>query len=189
MPIDDGRCEKELAQQWISAAQKGDKDAYGKLYQHFHRRLYLFCWRMTGNTNSAEDVVQESFIKAWIGLEKFRFEASFYTWLRTIASRIIIDKLRLKESKVWQNTVDIDETIFTEKCNLDGSIDLEKLIRCLPDGARSVFIMHDIEGYGHREIAQLNGIAEGTSKAQLSRARKLLKNQLTQQPRLECENE
>lgn len=191
MLSDDSHRDTEIVDKWIGAAQSGDKDAYGKIYLLFHKRLYLYCLRMTSDSNRAEDIVQESFIKAWIGLKGFRFAANFYTWLRTIASRIIIDKLRLKESKVWLNAVDIEEANFVQKYDLDGRIDLEKLISCLPDGARTILIMHDIEGYGHREIAELTGIAEGTSKAQLSRARKLLKKELNQSEaiKLECEND
>ncbi len=134
---------------------------------------------MTGSVSSAEDVVQETFIKTWQNLISFRAESRFYTWLRSIATRIIIDRLRIKNAKVWQQVSDYQEIHASLNSNAGQQRDLEKLIGLLPEGARSVFVLHDIEGYKHAEIAQLTGIATGTSKAQLFRARKLLRDSLS----------
>ncbi len=166
---------------WVKESQQGSVVAFENLYREFHQRLYLFCLRMSGVTGVAEELVQESFIKAWRALPEFRHDAGFYTWLRKIASRLAIDRLRLKNEKVWQNMTELDETEYlltarSENSNsLDNIRDLEKLIALLPEGARNVLVMHDIEGYGHKEISALLGIAEGTSKAQVARARKLLR--------------
>ena len=100
---------------------------------------------------------------------------------RQIASRIAIDRLRQKNAKIWENSVDFDEVVTPALPGLERNFDLEKLISHLPDGARTVFVMYEIEGYLHREIAKLIGIAEGTSKAQLARARELLKAGLIQE--------
>lgn len=162
----------------IGAAAEGCVESFEKIYHAYYRRIYLFAKRMTNSVNSAEDIVQETFIKAWQNLDSFRAESQFYTWLRTIASRIVIDKLRVKNAKVWQQMADYDEIYQAINSNAGQVRDLEKLIQLLPDGARSVFILHDIEGYKHREISELIDIAVGTSKAQLSRARKLLRENL-----------
>lgn len=164
--------------QLISAAVEGCVVSFEKIYRAYHRRVYLFAKRMTNSVNSAEDIVQETFIKAWQNLGSFRAESQLYTWLRTIASRIAIDKLRVKNAKVWQQMADYDEVHKAINENVGQVRDLEKLIQLLPEGARSVFILHDIEGYKHREISELIDIAVGTSKAQLSRARKLLRESL-----------
>jgi RNA polymerase sigma-70 factor (ECF subfamily) len=164
---------------WIKSAQQGDVSSFEKLYLGYHKRIYLFAKRMTGSVSAAEEVVQETFIKTWQNLTSFRAESQFYTWLRTIATRIVIDRLRVKNAKVWQQMSDYDEVHASLNSNAGQQRDLEKLIGLLPEGARSVFVLHDIEGYKHAEIAQLSGIAAGTSKAQLFRARKLLRENLT----------
>ncbi|WP_444997877.1 RNA polymerase sigma factor [Aliikangiella sp. IMCC44359] len=164
---------------WVNAAQSGDKLSFEKLYQETYRRLYLFCLRMTNSKENAEEAVQETYIKAWLALAQYRNEGDFYYWLRQIASRVVIDKLRLKESQIWQNSSELDINYPATTNELDKKIDLEKLIALLPEGARTVLILYDIEGFAHKEIAQLTGIAIGTSKAQLSRARTLLRTQLS----------
>ena len=168
-----------LVARWVTEAQAGDKNAFALLYGKFNKKLYLFCRRMIGDVGTAEEVTQECFIKAWLALPNFRNEGGFYAWLRQIASRIAIDKMRLKDAKVWNNRVEFDDADFTTRLHLEQSLDLEKMIGLLPEGARSVLVLHDIEGYAHAEIATMTGIAEGTSKAQLSRARRLLRANLT----------
>ena len=160
---------------WIVDSQNGNVRAFEFLYREFHQRLFLFCRRMTGDISAAEELVQESYIKAWQALPEFRAESVFYTWLRKIASRLVIDRFRLKQQKVWQNTVEFEEMDFSKKLSIEYKMDLEKLISFLPNGARSILVLHEIEGYGHKEIAEMLDIAEGTSKAQLARAKKLLK--------------
>lgn len=164
---------------WISAAVDGCVKSFENIYLAYHRRIYLFAKRMTNSVSSAEDIVQETFVKAWQNLASFRAESQFYTWLRTIASRIAIDKLRVKNAKVWQQMSEYDEVYTAINSSAGQSRDLEKLIYSLPEGARSVFVLHDVEGYKHKEISALTGIAVGTSKAQLFRARKLLRESLS----------
>jgi len=173
----DKKSEEQTAK-WISAAADGCVKSFENIYLAYHRRIYLFAKRMTGSVSSAEDVVQESFIKAWQNLASFRSESQFYTWLRTITARIVLDRLRIKNAKVWQQMSEYDEVYAAINSNVGQVRDLEKLIELLPEGARSVFILHDVEGYKHKEISDLTGIAVGTSKAQLFRARKLLKESL-----------
>jgi len=170
--------QQEQTEAWVFAAQQGQIDAFEKLYLTYHKRIYLFAKRMTGSVGAAEEVVQETFIKAWQNLASFRAESQFYTWLRSIASRITIDRLRMKNAKVWQEMSEFEDVYSSLNPNVGILRDLEKLIGQLPEGARSVFVLHDIEGYKHQEIADMTGIAAGTSKAQLSRARKLLREKL-----------
>ena len=166
---------------WIRTAQQGSVDSFEKIYLHYHRRIYLFAKRMTGSISAAEEVVQETFIKAWQNLNSFRAESLFCTWLRTIATRICIDRLRVKNAKVWQQMCDYQEVYASVDSNPGQLRELENLINLLPAGARSVFVLHDIEGYKHDEIAKLTGIAAGTSKAQLFRARKILRENLSKE--------
>ena len=163
---------------WVSSAKLGDLDAFEKLYLTFHKKIFLLAKRMTGTTSDAEDVVQETFVKAWQKLTSFRAESQFYTWLRSIATRVMIDRLRIKNAKIWQQALDYDEVLSAINSDMAQVKDLEKMIALLPIGARSIFIMHDIEGYKHVEIAEMTGVAVGTSKAQLFRARKLLRESL-----------
>ena len=166
----------DLVEHWLKAAIEGDVGAFEQLYRAYHRRLLMFCTRLCGEQPLAEEVVQEAFVKAWQGLPGFKQQSQFYTWLRTIASRVVIDRIRLKSHQVWENSVEFDLDIATLQNETGTEIDLNKLIMKLPDGARSVFVLHDIEGYSHQEIGNLLNIAVGTSKAQLARARRLLRD-------------
>ena len=167
-----------LTKQWIQSAIDGNLHAIEKLYQRYHQRLFLYAKRMTGSVQEAEEVVQDTFVKTWQKLASFRAESLFYTWLRKIASRVLIDRLRLKNAKVWQESTEFQDVHLATENSAGKQRDLEKLIALLPDGAKTVFIMHDIEGYTHVEISELAGVAVGTSKAQLFRARKILRESL-----------
>lgn len=171
--------QEDQTEMWVKGAQQGDVSSFEKLYVCYHKRIYLFAKRMTSSVSAAEDVVQETFIKTWQNLTSFRAESQFYTWLRSIAARLVIDRMRIKNAKVWQQMSDYDEVYASLNSNAGQQRDLEKLVGLLPEGARSVFVLHDIEGYKHTEIAKLTGIAAGTSKAQLFRARKLLRENLS----------
>jgi RNA polymerase sigma-70 factor, ECF subfamily len=163
---------------WIQSAIDGNLHAFEMLYQRYHQRLFLYAKRMTGSVPEAEEVVQDTFVKTWQKLSSFRAESQFYTWLRKIASRVVIDRLRVKNAKIWQDSTEYDDIHPSVGQSLGKQRDLEKLIAALPDGAKTVFVMHDVEGYTHVEIAELAGVAVGTSKAQLFRARKILRESL-----------
>lgn len=163
---------------WVAAARNGCVRSFEKLYLKNHKRIYLFAKRMSNSTSDAEDIVQDTFVKAWQKLASFRVQSLFHTWLRTIASRVCIDRLRVKNVAVWQQSSEYQDIYPSMTSQADTSHDLERMIRRLPDGARSVFVLHDIEGFKHQEISELAGIALGTSKAQLHRARKLLRDSM-----------
>ena len=163
---------------WVQSALSGSIKSFEKLYQKYHRRVYLYAKRMTGSIEEAEEVVQDTFVKTWQNLNSFRAESKFYTWVRRIASRIMIDRLRIKNAKVWQESTEYEDVYPVAHVNAGEQRDLEKMVAQLPEGARNIFVMHDIEGYSHNEISEMAGVAVGTSKAQLFRARKLLRTRL-----------
>lgn len=168
----------EIAQA-VTAAQKGDKQAFYYLYQQYVGRVYAICWRLLANKQKAEDASQEIFIKVWQQLAGFRGDSSFATWLHSIATRTAIDIWR--QEKYLRLTDSSDEqpelTEQTVECASEEA-PLEQAIQRLPAQARAVFVLFALEGYQHQEIATLLGIAEGTSKAQYFRARQLLQEWL-----------
>jgi len=127
----------------------------------------------------AEELTQEAFVHAWRKLELFRGESKFSTWLYRLTTNLVLDKLRLKKHNFEKAMTELDDTIPTIGEKLDERRDLENGIASLPDGARTVFVLYELEGHSHEEIGNMIGVAPGTSKAQLHRAKKLLKNWLT----------
>lgn len=169
---------REEEERLVVAAQSGSISSFEQLYKQNYKRIYLFARRMTNSIGDAEDIVQDTFVKAWQNLASFRTQSLFHTWLRTIATRVSIDRLRMKNALVWRQTSEFQDVYPAVLDRPDTSRDLEKMISQLPDGARSIFVLHDIEGFKHQEISKIAGIALGTSKAQLHRARRLLRKSL-----------
>jgi len=164
---------------WVRAARQADKSAFEKLYRANVDRVYGLCLRMTGNVAEAEDCTQEAFIQAWNKLDKFRGESAFGTWLHRVAVNVVLGRMR--KSKREQDRIRAVSDAAPPKHAVadDGELrDLEQAINELPSGARHVFVLNAVYGYSHGETGEMLGIAEGTSKAQLSRARRLLVQQL-----------
>ncbi len=162
-------------------AAAGDVSAFELLYRSHVGRVYALCLRMSGDPHVAEELSQEAFIRAWQKLDSFRGASAFSTWLHRLTVNVVLGHLR----KVGRGKgVDDDRASAlvadrAEAASHPGqTIDLERAISELPDGARTVFVLHDVEGFRHHEIARLMGIAVGTSKAQLHRARRLLRKAL-----------
>jgi RNA polymerase sigma-70 factor (ECF subfamily) len=156
----------------IAAAAEGDLAAFEALYRRFAPRLYGLCLRLTGQREAAEDCVQESFVAAWRGLGRFEKRSRFSTWLQRIAIRTVIARRR-----GLRNVHEVGEpaTGLPDRPDPDGvAIDLERAIAALPEGARDVLVLVGIYGYSHAEAGNVLGVAEGTCKAQLHRARGLL---------------
>jgi RNA polymerase sigma-70 factor (ECF subfamily) len=167
---------------WIRRAQKSDSRAFEKLYRMHIDRVYGLCLRMTGNVAEAEDCAQEAFIQAWNKLSKFRGESAFSTWLHRIAVNSVLGRMR--KSKREQDRIQIAAEISPGPASIgDGGNlnDLSDAVNRLPEGARHVFVLSGIYGYSHQEASNMLGIAVGTSKAQLHRARRLLSDQLTEE--------
>jgi RNA polymerase sigma-70 factor (ECF subfamily) len=166
----------------VARARGGDVTAFEELYQLTCGRIYALCLRMCGDAHVAEELTQESYLKAWQKLATFRGDSLFATWLHRIAVNVVLGhhrtRLRRGERPAEEGEL---ETIPAPCSNGDAAatVDLERAIARLPDRARIVFVLHDVEGFRHHEIATMAGMAEGTSKAQLSRARQLLRKALT----------
>lgn len=159
----------------VSRARNGDRRAFERLYRRHVGKIYAVCLRLSGNPAHAEEYTQEAFIKAWQSLAKFRGDSGFGTWLHRIAVNTTLAHFRRSARESGAPAPDAEEAHDEEPGTM---LDLEAAIAQLPDGARQVFVLHDVEGYRHEEIADLAGIASGTSKAQLHRARKLLRARL-----------
>jgi RNA polymerase sigma-70 factor (ECF subfamily) len=166
----------------VRAAQEGDVAAFEALYREHAGRVYALCMRMAGNAQEAESLVQEAFVRAWERLDQFRGESSFATWLRHVTVNVFVSSRRatLRRLRRVEST---DELVILDPPSIvarmpEAAMDLERAIAGLPDGARLVFVLFEVEGYSHGEIARELGIAENTSKAQLHRARALLREAL-----------
>jgi len=167
---------------WIRQAQRSDARAFEALYRLHVDKVYGLCLRMTGNVSEAEDCTQDAFIQAWNKLGKFRGDSAFATWLHRIAVNTVLGRIR--KSKREQDRIQLvaDTAPMPVATSDTGELrDLSDAVDRLPRGARHVFVLHAVYGYSHDEAANMLGIAAGTSKAQLHRARKLLSQQLKQQ--------
>ena len=161
----------------IAEAAGGDLTAFETLYRRFAPRVYGLCLRLTGQREAAEDCTQESFVAAWRALGRFEMRSSFSTWMQRIAIRTVLSRRRgLRSSR------ELGEPAagLPDVPGPDGTppLDLERAIAALPDGARDVLVLVGIYGYSHTEAAGALGVAEGTCKAQLHRARGLLSEAL-----------
>lgn len=174
--------------QAIADAKKGDAAAFEFLYHAQKRRVYSLCLRMTGDAAEAEDMTQEAFLQMFRKIGTFRGEAAFSTWFHRLTVNLVL--MRLRKKGLWVTS--LDEPAQDSEDNrtpqvgapdtaLLGSVDrivLEKAIQALPPGYRTIFQLHDVEGYEHREIAGMIGCSVGNSKSQLHKARMKLRELL-----------
>ncbi len=173
----------------IEKAKRGDAEAFQALYDKHRRRVYSLCLRMTANTAEAEDLTQEAFLQLFRKIATFRGESAFSTWLHRLSVNVVLMHLRKKNLPV----VSLEETTQSgdeeapkkdfgaEDLALAGSIDrlqLQKAVDDLPPGYRTIFMLHDVEGYEHNEIAAMVGCSIGNSKSQLHKARMKLRDLL-----------
>lgn len=165
----------------IRRAQRSDAAAFEALYRDNVDRVYGLCLRMTGNVSEAEDCTQEAFIQAWKQLAKFRGDSAFGTWLHRIAVNAVLGRIR-KSRREHDRIRAVAELNDAPVASADGGNlrDLSDAVNRLPEGARHVFVLYAVYGYSHEEAGNMLGIATGTSKAQLHRARRLLVQQLGQ---------
>jgi RNA polymerase sigma-70 factor, ECF subfamily len=157
----------------LARCRAGDSSAFEHLYRRHSTRLYNLAYRMVGQ-EEADDLLQEIFLTAFRKLDSFRGASSLGTWLYRLGMNLCLDRLRSKASRQQQVTGELDETrgIARAEAPLHISrLDLERAIRALPDGSRAAFLLHDVEGFDHREVGEILGIAEGTSKSQVHKAR------------------
>lgn len=161
----------------VERARLGDAAAFEELYRSHSGWVYALARRMAEDDTMAKDLTQEIFIRLWHKLDSFRGDSEFTTWFRRMAINLCLNKLGDERRRTARVFTAEDLTSFETAGPVrtsDAGIDLERAMRVLPAGARSVFVLHDVEGYKHSEIADMTGVAVGTVKAQLHRARKLL---------------
>lgn len=166
-------------QSWVARARQADMTAFESLYRLHVGRIYGLCLRMTGNPSEAEDCTQEAFIQAWKQLSRFRGDSAFGTWMHRIAVNSVLGRMRKERREQDRVQAVTDISPAPQTVGDDGDFeDLQNAVDALPDGARHVFVLHAVYGYSHDETGEMLGIAAGTSKAQLHRAKKLLVQQL-----------
>jgi RNA polymerase sigma-70 factor, ECF subfamily len=156
----------------------GDADAFEELYRQHARRLFSLVVRMVGSADEAEDLLQEVFLQAHRKLAGFRGESTLGTWLYRLTMNHCLDHLRGRQAKMSRATDSLDDEEAAEPMAPAPAVpaainrmDLEKAIASLPPGSRAAFLLHDVEGFEHREIAGILGVSEGTSKSQVHKAR------------------
>ncbi|MGE5083350.1 MAG: RNA polymerase sigma factor [Acidobacteriota bacterium] len=178
-----------LEAELIEKAKQGDAQAFQGLYDKHKRRVYSLCLRMTSNTAEAEDLTQEAFLQLYRKIGTFRGESAFSTWLHRLSVNVVLMHLRKKSLPVvsLEETTQVSEEdtpkkdFGAEDLALAGSIDrlqLQKAVDDLPPGYRTIFVLHDVEGYEHNEIAAIVGCSIGNSKSQLHKARMKLRDLL-----------
>lgn len=182
-PKDEKKAEAAQESAWVEQAKGGDQQAFEALYRLHHGRIMALLWRLTGGDRAlAEDLLQESFVRAWNKLDLFEGKSAFGTWLHRLSVNVALSDRRSQKRRM-QREVPADEAserTATGASDVTAGLaaDLEQAIACLPERARAVLVLFDIEGYRHEEIAGMTGMAVGSSKAQLHRARKLLRARL-----------
>ncbi|MGB8507880.1 MAG: RNA polymerase sigma factor [Pyrinomonadaceae bacterium] len=174
----------ELAQ----ASSAGDMSAFETLYERHNRRVYSLCLRMTANTAEAEDLAQEVFIQLFRKIGSFRGESAFTTWLHRLTVNQVLMHFRRRGVRMEQTTDDGETPVQIVRGTEDPSrmpvvdrIALDKAVGQLPPGYKAVFLLHDVEGHEHEEVARMLGCSVGTSKSQLHKARMKLRTLLRQQ--------
>jgi len=180
--VDEQRWSREA--ELVRRAQAGDRVAFEQLYRDNVGRVYALCYRMAGAADLAEELAQDVFVRAWQKLGSFRGESAFSSWLHPLTVNVALSERRARRRRVARVMTTDDLTEFerpgppTRSDGPEAGFDLERALATLPPGARAVFVLHDVEGYKHAEIAERTGVATGTSKAQLHRARRLLREAL-----------
>jgi len=169
-----------IADDPVARVSAGPRELFDDLYRRHAGRVFAICLRLTGERARAEDLTQESFVRAWNGLASLRGDSNLAGWLARIAVNTVLSDRRSRARRGSRETPldDLDALPRPRAVRPGDALDLEAAIAALPDGARTVFVLHDVEGYRHEEIAGLLGVATGTSKAQLHRARRLLREAL-----------
>lgn len=168
----------------VRQAAAGNSHAFRELYKGNVSRVYAVCLRASQDRDTADELTQEVFVKAWEKLGTFHFESKFSSWLHSIAVNQFL-MMKRSEKRFTDRVAELSEMLTREnpaakaKHTFDSRIDIEAALEKLPEQARLTFVLHDIEGYKHHEISKLMNIEVGTSKAHLHRARKILRAELT----------
>ena len=164
----------------VALAAGGDQSAFERLYRTHVARIHSLTRRML-STQEADEVTQDIFVRTWQKLGQFRGDSAFSTWLHRLAVNVVIERRRsfaIQRERMSDDPEALD-LLTVAPARADLKVDFESAIEQLPPGARDIFVLHDVEGYKHREIAVMLGIATGTSKRQLHRARMLMRQHLS----------
>ena len=169
----------------VMLAAKGDRRAFERLYRAHVNRVFTLCTRMCGSRVRGEELTQDVFVRAWEKLPQFRGDAQFSTWIHRVAVNIVLtdrknearNRKRMVEEEPEREDTPLQRASVT--AGYGDRMDITAAMETLPAGAKQIFVLHDIEGYKHEEIAEMCGITAGGSKAQLHRARLLLREALT----------
>lgn len=185
MPQDPANAASAQADEDMALARRAassDVAAFEQLYRRHHRRVLGVIARLVGHAGErAEDLAQEAFVRAWQALPSFRFESAISTWLHRLAVNTALMELRARRSRPWQDEDDEALEMVSTPDTAGRAMlgwDLERVVATLPPRARAVLVLHDVEGWKHEEIANELGMAVGSSKAQLHRARGLLRERI-----------
>ena len=174
--------DKTATLDYIRRAQAGDVDAFEVLYREHSGRVYALCVRLkAGDRSDATELMQDVFIKAWRRLETFRGDCAFGSWLHRLAVNTMLENAR-SDRRRTARVLSMEDTSLlpgaARSSGIDLKMDMEEAVASLPRGARLAFVLHDVEGYQHQEIAEQLSVSVGTVKAQLHRARRLLRARL-----------
>jgi RNA polymerase sigma-70 factor (ECF subfamily) len=168
----------------VALAARGDRQAFERLYRLHVNRVYSLCARMVGDLTRAEELTQDAFVRAWEKLDQFRGDSAFGTWLHRLAVNVVLNDRQTENRRRGRQDESVEDVDTMAHDSVRAavqpglSIDLERAIAGLPPGARRVFVLHDVEGYTHDEIGGMLGVTAGGCKAQLHRARLLLREAL-----------
>ena len=181
IPIRDDEDRRAVERRLVRDAQNGDLLAFERLYRENERKVFALCLRLTCDVSLAEELTQEVFVRAWRKLATFRGDSAFSTWLYPMTVNVALSERRSRRRRearivATEDPVQLEPTPRAPRP--EAGFDLQKALATLPPGARAVFVLHDVEGRTHEEIATLLELATGTSKAQLHRARRLLREVL-----------
>lgn len=169
-------------QEYVRRAAGGDAEAFESLYRAHIGRVYGLCLRMCGDPRQAEELAQDAFVRAWQKLDGFQGRSAFGTWMYRLTANVVLQHFRTTRRRSGRE-FSLEEAPGLEHPETGRAapgerLDLDRAVTQLPEGARIVFVLHDVEGYKHAEIAEMTGSAVGTCKAQLHRARRLLREML-----------
>jgi RNA polymerase sigma-70 factor, ECF subfamily len=174
--------DKAATLDYIRRAQSGDVDAFEQLYREHSPRIYALCLRLkAGDKTNATELLQDVFVKAWRRLDTFRGDCAFASWLHRLTVNTMLESAR-SDGRRAARVLPMEDTSrlagAARSSGIELKMDMESAIASLPKGARLAFVLHDVEGYQHQEIAEQLGVTVGTVKAQLHRARRLLRDRL-----------
>jgi RNA polymerase sigma-70 factor (ECF subfamily) len=162
----------------VHGAQAGDRACFERLYRIHSGRVYALCLRLTRRAEEAEELTQEVFVRAWQNLSHFGAEGHFKAWLTRVAVNLVAGERRTRGRRGIHEEWNEETPELRPAAAPELSVDLEHAIGLLPEKARTVFVLHDVQGYRHEDIARITGAAVGTTKAQLHRARRRLREVL-----------